>query len=57
MSKYKEAKRAAFRDIAEDCKKRKEGQNYVLFESDICESLNIPTPDFRMFNGGHNKKK
>lgn len=51
------AKLAAFHDIAEDCKKRKEGKNYIIFEKDICESLGIPVPDFRIFNGGHNKKE
>ena len=55
---YKEtAKAVAFRDIAEDCKKRKEGQNYLFYEKDICEFLGIPIPDFRMFNGGYHPKK
>lgn len=51
------AKQIAFHDIAEDCKKQGEGQNYLFFEKDICASLGIKSPDFRVFNGGHNKKK
>lgn len=51
------ARLAAFRDIAEDCKRRNEGQNYIVFEKEICESLGIPKPDFRQFNGGYNKKE
>lgn len=56
MESKETAKRVAFRDIAEDCKKEKRGCNYLLYESDILEFLGIPKPDFRMFNGGHNKK-
>ena len=53
MLKNKEtARQVASRDITEDCKKMKDGQNYLSFEKDICESLGIPTPDFRQFNGG-----
>ena len=50
------AKAVAFRDIAEDCKKRKEGVNYLLYESLILEYLGIPKPDFRQFNGGRYDK-
>lgn len=55
-SKWIEAKLAAFRDITADCEIRGEGQNCLPFEKDICEFLGIPVPDFRKFNGGHNKK-
>ena len=51
------AKQIAFRDIAEDCKKEKHGQNCLFFEQAICEDVGIAAPDFRVFNGGHNKKK
>jgi hypothetical protein len=49
------AKLTAFRDIAEDCKKEKRGQNYIIWEREICWMLGIPQPDFRMFNGGWNR--
>lgn len=63
-----DAKLTAFRDITEDLQKQRKvlgvsawsefaPVNYILHEADICESLGIPTPDFRVFNGGHNKKK
>ena len=56
--KQETAKQVAYRDIAEDCKKRKDGQNYLPFEKDICQSLDIVKPDFRQYNGGaHPKKK
>ena len=51
------AKAVAFRDITEDCKRRKEGMNYLPFESIILASLGIPKPDFRQFNGGHYDKR
>lgn len=49
------AKQVAFADIAAECKKQKEGQNYVIFENEICESLGIQKPDFRKLNGGRKK--
>ena len=63
-----DAKLAAFRDITEDLEKQRKALgisawsefapvNYINHEADICASLGIPTPDFRKFNGGHNKKK
>lgn len=51
------AKQVAFADIAAECKKQKEGRNYVMFEKDICESLGIKGPDYRQFNGGYHPKK
>lgn len=51
LTKAQEAKLAAFKDIAE------EGTNCIIFEKAICEFVGIPDPDFRKFNGGHNKKK
>ena len=62
------AKLTAFRDITEDLRKERKKQgitawdefapvNCLNHEADICASLDIPTPDFRKFNGGHNKKK
>lgn len=62
------AKLTAFRDITEDLRKEREKKgisawdefapvNYLNHEADICESLDIPTPDFRKFNGGHHPKK
>ena len=51
------ARQVASMDITEDCRKRKEGQNYLPYEADICESLGIVKPNFRRFNGGHNKKR
>lgn len=63
-----DAKLTAFRDITEDLQKQRKALgvsawsefapvNYIQHEADICASLGIPTPDFRIFNGGHNKKK
>lgn len=65
---YGDAKLAAFRDITEDLRSQRaklgvgawsefSPVNYLLHEKDICESLGIPVPDFRLFNGGHNKKR
>lgn len=51
------AKLTAYRDIWEECRRLGYGHNYLPFEKDICESLGISAPDFRKFNGGHNKKK
>lgn len=56
LTKAQEAKFAAFHDIAEECKREKHGQNCILLEKAICEYVGIPAPDFRKFNGGHNKK-
>ena len=52
-----QARLAAFKDIAEECRLQRHGRNYVLCERDICELLGIPAPDFRMFNGGYDKNK
>lgn len=57
LTPAKLAKLTAFKDISEECKRVGYGQNYILFEKDICEYLGIAAPDFRKFNGGHNKKK
>lgn len=46
------ARQVASIDITEDCRKRKEGNNYLPYEADICESLGITKPNFR-----HLKKK
>lgn len=46
------ARQVASMDITEDCRKRKDGQNYLPYEADICESLGITKPNFR-----HLKKK
>lgn len=65
---YTEAKLIAFRDITEELQTERAQMNisvwdefapvnYLIHEKDICESLGIPVPDFRVFNGGHNKKK
>ena len=65
---HKEAKMVAFRDITEDLQRERvrlgisawdefAPVNYVLHENDICTFLGIPLPDFRVFNGGRNKKK
>ena len=51
------ARQVASMEITEDCRKRKEGQNCLPYENDICESLGIVKPNFRRFNGGHNKKR
>ena len=51
------AKQIAFRDITEDCRKRKDGMNYLPFEALILASLGIPKPDFRQFNGGNYDKR
>ena len=50
------AKAAAMHDIAEYHKQLKEGRNYLPFHREICEFCGITPPDFRKFNGGHNKK-
>lgn len=55
MKEILTAREAAFRDIAEECKKQKDGRNYLLFEDDILASLGIKKPDFRKFNGWRNK--
>lgn len=55
MKAHEAARLVALRDITEDCAKRKDGRNYLLYEKDICESLGIPVPDFRQFNGGWNR--
>lgn len=68
IKNHMEARLAAFRDITEDLKKERAllgisawdefaPVNYNIHERDICEFLGIPAPDFRRFNGGHNKKK
>lgn len=62
------AKQAAFADIAEDlkeeCKRRKmtiadefAPRNCIIREREICDSLGIPQPDFRVFNGGARVRK
>ena len=51
------AKLAAFHDIAEECQRVGHGQNYLFLEKEICAMVGIKVPDFRIFNGGHNKKK
>lgn len=50
------AKLIAFHDIAIECKKTKHGQNCIIYEEAICFYAGIKKPDFRKFNGGHNKK-
>ena len=56
MARKETAKQIAFRDITEDCRRRKEGMNYLPYESVILAYLGIPKPDFRMFNGGNHRK-
>lgn len=51
------AKQVASMDITADCKKNKEGMNYLPYEKDILESLGIKKGDFRQFNGGNHPKK
>ena len=51
------AKQVAMMDITEDCRKTREGRNYIPYEKDILESLGIIKGDFRQFNGGHHPKK
>ena len=51
------AKQVASMDITADCKKKKDGINYLPYEADILESLGISKPDFRQFNGGDHRKR
>lgn len=55
--KSETARQVAMRDITADCKKRKDGQNYIPYEKDICAYAEVEKGDFRQFNGGHNKKR
>ena len=57
MNNNEKAKAVAFRDIAEECRRTGEGINYIVYESLILESLGIPKPDFRCFNGGQYDKR
>ena len=60
------AKAAAFKDIAEECERENQApnlrgeyarKNLLIKEHDVCFLAGIDAPDFRVFNGGHNKKK
>ena len=50
------ARQVASRDITEEMRKQKDGVNYLPFENDILDFLEIPRPDFKQFNGGRYDK-
>lgn len=56
MNAAGEARQQALRDITEHCNKWG-GMNYLYHEEEVCSYAGILKPDFRAFNGGHNKKK
>jgi hypothetical protein len=56
ISEAGEARQQALRDITEHCNKWG-GMNYLYHEEEVCSYAGILKPDFRAFNGGHNKKK